>query len=129
MTSSKLQISSNMSHITMLTNYRALTVLATVYIPLSFVAGVFGMNVKELNSGIDVDILLYFAISIPVTIASMVLVWKWEWLTRTVKNFSIRPNNNYSPRNTVSEALSSMGKMTAGIGKPRDVQIGHDLEN
>ncbi|KAM0129352.1 hypothetical protein ACHAP3_007857 [Botrytis cinerea] len=107
---------------------KALTVLATVYIPLSFVAGVFGMNVKELNSGIDVDIWLYFAISIPVTIASMVLLWKWEWLTRTVKNFSIRPNNNYSPRNTVSEALSSMGKMTAGIGKPRDVQIGHDLE-
>ncbi|TEY39962.1 hypothetical protein BOTCAL_0446g00100 [Botryotinia calthae] len=107
---------------------KALTVLATVYVPLSFVAGVFGMNVKELNSGIDVDIWLYFAISVPVTIASMVLVWNWEWLIRKVKNFSIRPNNNSSPRNTVSEALFSMGKMTAGIGKPRDVQIGHDLE-
>ncbi|TGO12977.1 hypothetical protein BTUL_0079g00380 [Botrytis tulipae] len=106
---------------------KALTVLATVYIPLSFVAGVFGMNVSELNSGIDVDIWLYFAISIPVTIASMVLVWKWEWLTRKVKNFRIRPNNS-SPRKTVSEALLSVGKMTAGIGKPRDVQIGHDLE-
>ncbi|KAF7882667.1 uncharacterized protein EAF02_006030 [Botrytis sinoallii] len=107
---------------------KALTVLATVYIPLSFVAGVFGMNVSELNSGIDVDIWLYFAISIQVTIASMVLVWKWEWLTRKVRNFRIRPNNNPSPRKTVSGALFSMGRMTAGIGKPRDVQIGHDLE-
>ncbi|KAF7932540.1 uncharacterized protein EAE98_003839 [Botrytis deweyae] len=107
---------------------KALTVLATVYIPLSFVAGVFGMNVSELNSGIDVDIWVYFAISIPVTIASMVLVWKWEWLTRKVKNFRIRPNNNPSPRKTVSGALFSVGRMTAGIGKPRDVQIGHDLE-
>ncbi|TGO34537.1 hypothetical protein BHYA_0192g00010 [Botrytis hyacinthi] len=106
---------------------KALTVLATVYIPLSFVAGVFGMNVSELNSGIDIDIWLYFAISIPVTIASMVLVWKWEWLTRKVQNFRIRPNNS-SPRRTISEALLSVGKMMSGIGKPRDVQIGHDLE-
>ncbi|TGO59596.1 hypothetical protein BCON_0043g00050 [Botryotinia convoluta] len=107
---------------------KALTVLATVYIPLSFVAGVFGMNVAELNSGIDVDIWLYFAISIPVTIASMVLVWKWEWMTRKIKNFRIRSNKNSLPRKTVSGALFSVGKMTAGIGKPRDVQIGHDLE-
>ncbi|TGO26529.1 hypothetical protein BPAE_0057g00050 [Botrytis paeoniae] len=107
---------------------KALTVLATVYIPLSFVAGVFGMNLAELNSGVDVDIWLYFAISIPVTIASMVLVWKWEWLIRKVKSFRIRPNNSSSPRTTVSGALFSVGKMTAGIGKPRGVQIGHDLE-
>ncbi|KAF7946464.1 hypothetical protein EAE96_009462 [Botrytis aclada] len=106
---------------------KALTVLATVYITLSFVAGVFGMNVAELNSGVDVDIWLYFVISIPVTIASMVLVWKWEWLTRKVKSFRIRPNNS-SPRKPVSGALFSMGNMTAGIGKPRNVQIGHDLE-
>ncbi|TGO54929.1 hypothetical protein BOTNAR_0256g00150 [Botryotinia narcissicola] len=106
---------------------KALTVLATVYIPLSFVAGVFGMNVSELNSGIDVDIWLYFAISIPVTIVSMVLVWKWEWLTRKVQNFRIKPNNP-SPRKTVSGVLFSVGRMTAGIGKPRDIQIGHDLE-
>ncbi|THV51585.1 hypothetical protein BGAL_0106g00250 [Botrytis galanthina] len=106
---------------------KALTVLATVYIPLSFVAGVFGMNVSELNSGIDVDIWLSFAISIPVTIASMVLVWKWEWLTRKIQNFRIRPNNS-SPRKPVSGALFSVGRMTAGIGKPRDVKIGHDLE-
>ncbi|KAF7939677.1 hypothetical protein EAE99_001482 [Botrytis elliptica] len=107
---------------------KALTVLATVYIPLSFVAGVFGMNVSELNSGIDVDIWVYFAISIPVTIASMVLVWKWEWLIRKALNFRIRPNNNTSPRKTVSGALFSVGRMAAGIGKPREIQIGHDLE-
>ncbi|KAF7896221.1 hypothetical protein EAF00_006235 [Botryotinia globosa] len=106
---------------------KALTVFATVYIPLLFVAGVLGMNVSELNSGIDVDIWLHFAISILVTIASMVLVWKWDWLTRKVKNFRIRPNSS-SPRKTISEALFSMGRMTAGIRKPRDFQIGHDLE-
>ncbi|KAF5869617.1 uncharacterized protein Bfra_010814 [Botrytis fragariae] len=118
----------NYYRVAMLTNYGALSVFATVYIPPSFVAGVFGMNVAELNSGIGVDIWLYFAISIPVTIASMVLVWKWEWLTRKVKNFRIRPNNNSSPRKTVPVALFSVGRMTTGIGKPRDIQIDHDLE-
>ncbi|KAF7905217.1 uncharacterized protein EAF01_005738 [Botrytis porri] len=112
----------------MLTNFTVLIILSTVYIPLSFVAGVFGMNIAELTSGIDVDIWLYLAISIPITIVSAVLVWRWEWMTRKVKSFRIKSNNHFSPRKPVSGAPFSEGKMTAGIGKPRDVQIGHDLE-
>ena len=59
---------------------RALTTLATVYIPLSFVAGLFGMNVTTFTSDIKVPFWTYFAVALPITIASMALVWYWAWL-------------------------------------------------
>jgi hypothetical protein len=59
---------------------RALTTLATVYIPLSFVAGLFGMNVTTFTSDIKVPFWTYFAVALPITIASMALVWYWTWL-------------------------------------------------
>ncbi|KAI9647485.1 hypothetical protein NHQ30_003870 [Ciborinia camelliae] len=87
---SRLALEESRKAIRQANDVKALTVLATVYIPLSFVAGVFGMNVAELNNGVDVQIWVYFAISIPVTIASMALVWKWEWAVKERYGFSIQ---------------------------------------
>jgi hypothetical protein len=54
-----------------LTRHRALTTLATVYIPLSFVAGVFDMNVTQFNPQINVPIWIYFIVALPITAVSM----------------------------------------------------------
>jgi hypothetical protein len=56
--------------------------LATVYIPLSFVAGIFGMNVTQLNPNplVNIPLWLYFAIALPITVASMLLVWYGQWI-------------------------------------------------
>ncbi|KAF8862924.1 hypothetical protein BDZ45DRAFT_574236, partial [Acephala macrosclerotiorum] len=65
---------------------KALTTLATVYIPLSFVAGIFGMNVTQLNPNplVNIPLWMYFAIALPITAASMLLVWYWGWLLSCV---------------------------------------------
>lgn len=56
--------------------------LATIYIPLTFVAGVFGMNVAQLNlSNHDVSIWEYWLVAVPVTIVSVVAVIYWDLLT------------------------------------------------
>jgi hypothetical protein len=46
------------------------------------VAGIFGMNVTQLNPNplVNIPLWLYFATALPITAASMLLVWHWGWL-------------------------------------------------
>ena len=55
----------------------ALTSLATFYIPLSFVASLLGMNISQLSNGSSVSLWIFFAIAIPLTSASLIIVGKW----------------------------------------------------
>jgi Mg2+ and Co2+ transporter CorA len=63
-----------------------LTRLAFVYIPLSFTASFFGMNVSPINgsNSSDIQLWVWFVVSAPVLIVSLVLMkWDgrdiWEW--------------------------------------------------
>lgn len=51
-----------------------LTLLAYLYIPLSFTSSFFGMNFSQLNSGSGLHIWLYFVTSIPVLLFSIVFL-------------------------------------------------------
>ncbi|CZS97995.1 uncharacterized protein RAG0_06887 [Rhynchosporium agropyri] len=62
--------------------HRTLTTLAPIFIPLSFVAAVFGMNVKTFNPDIDVPVWSFFATALPITALSVALVWYWDWISR-----------------------------------------------
>jgi hypothetical protein len=55
---------------------RALTSLATFYIPLSFASSLLGMNVSEISAS-STPLWLFFAIAIPMSIVSLVLVANW----------------------------------------------------
>jgi hypothetical protein len=56
-----------------------LTYAAFVFIPISLISSIFGMNVSELGSG-SVRIYLFFAISGPLLFISLVSIW---WAPRT----------------------------------------------
>lgn len=57
-----------------------LTLLATVFIPLSFVCSIFGMNFKQLGSG-SLNVWIWFAVAGPVILFSL-LVYHFEVLVR-----------------------------------------------
>ncbi|MCJ1251904.1 hypothetical protein MMC30_009142 [Trapelia coarctata] len=63
-----------------------LTRLALVYIPLSFTASFFGMNIGIFVNGTPTRIWVWFAVSVPVMLISLILmkwdvveVWKASW--------------------------------------------------
>ncbi|PVH86826.1 hypothetical protein DL98DRAFT_406303 [Cadophora sp. DSE1049] len=108
---------------------KALTTLATIYIPLSFIAGVFGMNVKTFDPDINVPIWSFFAIALPATALSMVLVWYWNSILRAgplirdafvtlikrlVERFRISP----IPRGGVAKGLALGGGTSIAVGRP-----------
>lgn len=49
---------------------RGLTTLATIFVPLSFVASLLGMNVRQLSAQNSISISMYFVIAIPLTAVS-----------------------------------------------------------
>src|SRR5437868_2898165 len=59
---------------------RAITSLATFYIPLSFVSSLLGMNVVEISSQ-KTSIWLFFIIAVPLTLISLIALANWETLT------------------------------------------------
>ena len=61
---------------------RALTTLATFYIPLSFVSTFFGMNVGTLIPNSAQPLWLYFVIAVPLTLISLAIVNQWNTLDR-----------------------------------------------
>lgn len=60
-----------------------LTIIATIFIPLSFICSVWGMNFQELGSGTQ-PIWKYFASALPV-IAFSLVVYTWDSLARFYK--------------------------------------------
>lgn len=121
--------------------YRALTTLATIYIPLSFVAGLFGMNVTTFNPQINVPIWTYFAAAIPITIGSMVLVWYWTWvrevgpqlvrMTKQVKLYwQAKIRGEAVPKSAVMKGLVQVGGVFAAQGRPQlEDRINDELMN
>jgi Mg2+ and Co2+ transporter CorA len=69
-------------------NMSRITSLAFLFIPLSFTASVFGMNVIELanNDGPKVSIWYWVVVSI-VVFAAVLLAWYWEKIQRLIKVF------------------------------------------
>lgn len=61
---------------------RALTTLATFYIPLSFVSTFFGMNIGTLIPDSAQPLWLYFVIAVPLTLISLAIVNQWHTLDR-----------------------------------------------
>lgn len=61
-----------------------LTVIGTVFIPLSFVCSVWGMNFKQLGSGSQ-SIWLLFASAAPVVLLSYV-IYSWDTLAKLYRN-------------------------------------------
>lgn len=111
-------------------SFRALTTLATFYIPLSFVAGIFGMNVTTFNPEIKVPIWIYFVVALPVTAASMSLVWYYTWLRQTLPTM-IRRTSHWRPywlsrvfrrrvpAGAVAKGLVGAGGIISAPGRPR----------
>ena len=64
-----------------------LTRLAFVFIPLSFTASVFGVNVKQLGQG-DVSIWVFFVTSLPVFAISVILLFFHPRLLRLFRNLT-----------------------------------------
>jgi hypothetical protein len=96
-----------------------LTTLATFYIPLSFIASIFGMNVTQFDPSISVQIWIYFVVALPVTAASMFLVWNWQWLLERVA-FKQRQPSWYSrvwPKQapSISRGVAMAGGMVAAV--------------
>ena len=79
-----------------------LTRLAFVYIPLSFTASFFGMNVDTFVKGAPTHIWVWFSVSAPIVLISMVLMKyevvelckaAWAYMTRRLKNQSSATSN------------------------------------
>lgn len=51
-----------------------LTRLAFIFIPSSFTASLFGMNIRQFGTGANVELWLYFAITIPIMIVSILFL-------------------------------------------------------
>lgn len=62
---------------------RIVTNLAFIFLPMSLVASIFGMNVAELQGKPCPPLWAFFAVSIPVTIASLSVLYGWDWVVRT----------------------------------------------
>lgn len=54
-----------------------LTKLAFIFVPLSFTSSFFGMNFSQFSSGSDLDIWIWFVISVPVLTLSTIFM-KWD---------------------------------------------------
>lgn len=63
-----------------------LTVIGTIFIPLSFVCSVWGTNFKELGSGLRPVWMLFASVG-PVVILSY-LIYNWEMVTMSCKRLS-----------------------------------------
>ncbi len=61
---------------------KVLTIIATIFIPLSFLTGVFGMNfTKSLPGQDDANAFVWFMVGCAVVVATMLGVFKWKkWL-------------------------------------------------
>lgn len=67
------------------------TVIASIYVPFSFVATMFGMNFRQFGQG-DLSIWIYFVISIPVFVVSALFLFvnprvMFSALPRRIRNF------------------------------------------
>jgi len=60
---------------------KVLTIIATIFIPLSFLAGVFGMNFKDLPGAEDSNAFTWFLIACGCVAAIMLGFFRWrKWL-------------------------------------------------
>ena len=73
-----------------------LTIIATVFIPLSFVCAVWGMNLKVFGSG-DQPIWVCFVSAVPIVLVAL-LIYYWDGLIRSYQ-----------------KAKSTMEKMSEGL--------------
>ena len=61
---------------------KRLTVLATIFIPISFVTSLFGMNFREFGTG-KLSIWLFVAVAIPVLICAYIaFIWNYAYVRR-----------------------------------------------
>jgi hypothetical protein len=74
----------------------ALTSLATLYIPLSFVSTFLGMNVKEISQQ-GTSLWVFFAIAIPLSLITILTLAKWNTLL-TVRDYLFAPQGRKSSR-------------------------------
>ena len=65
---------------------RALTSLATFYIPLSFASSLLGMNVMQI-SACTTPLWVYFAIAVPLTVVSLLMVGNQTTVARAWNYF------------------------------------------
>jgi hypothetical protein len=94
-----------------------------MYIPLSFVAGLFGMNVAQFNSDKNIPLWHYLAVSIPITLASMVLVLEWRAISWFLERSLNRvqgwlPKGGGYNKPTTSVSLANIGYILARHGRP-----------
>jgi len=59
-----------------------LTFLAYVFVPMSFITGIFGMNVKEINGSVP-ELSLFFAVTVPLAVC-FALIPFWDKIKRWV---------------------------------------------
>ncbi|MCJ1246582.1 hypothetical protein MMC30_003791 [Trapelia coarctata] len=76
-TASLIAIEESRNSIRVAQSIGGLTTLATVFVPLSFVASLLGMNVTQLSPQNSLSISTYFIIAIPLTITSLFVVRQW----------------------------------------------------
>ena len=84
-----------------------LTVLACIYIPLSFVTGIFGMNIKEVN-GSPLNIWVCF-VTLGVVVVSNVLGFAIYWLAHTRNRQIAKESSSRTSWSIVDVSLEFVG--------------------
>ena len=75
----------------MLTFNRYLAALGAVYLPLSFVTSLFGMNLKPFAQNTPGSLGLFFSVPVPITVISMLIVLNWTWLVSVATKYGKLP--------------------------------------
>jgi CorA-like Mg2+ transporter protein len=92
-----------------------LTILASIYVPLSFVTGIFGMNLKELN-GSNLSIWVFF---VAVVIAAMITALIF---------MALREHSKHKRKVAVDEDKEDLGQDQNGEHKKKEQKAGHDRQ-
>lgn len=65
---------------------RTVTNLAFIFLPMSLVAAVFGMNVKELQVEPYPGLWTFFSVAIPTTMGCMIVLRNWNYVMKRLES-------------------------------------------
>ena len=98
-----------------------LTKLAFVFVPLSFVSSFFGMNFSQFTSGSDLGVWIWFAISVPTLLLS-ILFMKWD-VSRAVERAWRWRNTEGSHVESMLIAMVPWSDAKADARRKRDMEV------
>lgn len=98
-----------------------LTKLAFVFVPLSFTSSFFGMNFSQFTSGNNLGVWIWFAISVPTLLLS-ILFMKWD-VSRAVENAWRGRNEEGSHIESMLTAMVPWSDAKVNARRKRDMEV------